>query len=63
MNRIEVTGQGLSGGLITGEASLVSDVTDVEHDISALFAAAKLRYQQYAKDQTLSMEARDVALV
>ena len=58
-----VTGQGLSGGLVSGEASLIQGATRVELDVSALFAVARRRYQQYAEDQTLSIVSRDVALV
>jgi len=63
VSKMQVTGQGLSGGLITGEAALVQDVTGVASDISAMFTVAKRRYQQYANDQSLSTEAREVALV
>lgn len=60
---MQVTGQGLSGGLATGEASLIHDVAVPALDVSALFNAARRRYQQYADDQALSTEAREVALV
>ena len=63
MSRVQATGQGLSGGLVTGKASLVQDVKGAAPDVSAIFTAAQRRYQQYADDQALSIEAREVALV
>ena len=60
---MHLNGQGVSGGLITGEASLIKDVTGAELDVAALFTAATKRYQEYVEDQSLSKESREVALV